>query len=366
MDKKVRVGMIGTRGWSEMIHINYLNKHPGVDLAAVCGRDRVYTTEIAQKYAIPHIFTDYRQMIDQVELDAVVVCSPDDLHYPMTMQALDKGLHVLCEKPLAYDVAQARAMRDKAETAGVIHMAFFTFRWVPLYLRLQHLIEEGYIGRCLSCDFHNLDGQANNTGYRWQMDSHRSNGVLGDRGVHSIDMARWLVDDIASVSARLETFLDWKAPDGGKLDASCDDALLMVRFANGAEGIIHASYVSFQADHGHTQRVVLHGDQGTLIAELPIFGCESSGSYIRGARYDDKAFQELPISENPEKDALYRKDLLSYAFDLFEREPVGDNLFINSILANQPVKPDFNDGLKAQEVITAAQESHNLGKWVSV
>lgn len=111
MDKKVRIGVIGTSGWSE-VHINNLKKHSGADLAAVCGRNLAHTTEIAQKYAIPHIFTDYRQMIDQAGLDAVVVCSPDDLHYPMTMQALDKGLHVLCEKPLALDVAQARAMRD--------------------------------------------------------------------------------------------------------------------------------------------------------------------------------------------------------------------------------------------------------------
>ena len=79
-------------------------------------------------------------------------------------------------------------MRDRAEAAGVVHMAFFTFRWVPLYLRLKQLLEEGFIGRCLSCDFHNLAGIANDTQYIWQMDPQRSNGVLGDRGVHTIDL----------------------------------------------------------------------------------------------------------------------------------------------------------------------------------
>src|SRR5512141_1225066 len=103
MDKKVRFGVIGTSIWSE-VHINILKKHPGADLSALCGRNQVHAAEIAQKYAIPRIFTDYRQMIDQAELDAIVVCSPDDLHYAMTMQAIEKGLHVLCEKPLAFDV----------------------------------------------------------------------------------------------------------------------------------------------------------------------------------------------------------------------------------------------------------------------
>jgi predicted dehydrogenase len=366
MDTQVRVGVIGTRGWAEMAHIAYLKKHPAVSLAAVCGRDGARAAEIAQKYAIPQVFSDYRQMIDHAGLDAVVVCSPDDLHYPMTMCALDKGLHVICEKPLAYTLSQAREMRDRAEAVGVVNMAFFTFRWVPLYLRLKQLLEEGFIGRCLSCEFHNLAGVANDTQYIWQMDPQRSNGVLGDRGVHSIDLARWLVGDITSVSARLETFLDWKTADGGKLVASNDDALLMVRFASGAHGTIHASYSAYRADHGHTQRTVFHGDQGTLVAELPLFRSESSGAFIRGARYEDKVFRDLPISENPVKDGIYRNALLSYFFDLFEQEPVGVTLFINSILAGKPVKPDFRDAVKAQEVIAAAQESQRSGKWVSL
>ncbi len=93
MDKKVRFGMIGTSYWSE-VHIQVLKKHPGADLSALCARNQVRTAEIAQKYAIPHIYSDYRQMIEQAGLDAIVVCSPDDLHYAMTMQALEKGLHV--------------------------------------------------------------------------------------------------------------------------------------------------------------------------------------------------------------------------------------------------------------------------------
>ena len=365
MTNKVRVGIVGIRGWAEGIHMNYIQANPRAELVAVCGHDPQRTAEVARKHGIPQIFTDYHQMIAQAGLDAIIVCAPDDLHYPITMAALDQRLHILCEKPLALNLEQAREIRDRAVSAGVIHMSFFTFRWVPFYLKIKHLLEEGYIGRCLSCEFHNLEGNPDNR-YMWQIDRQRSNGVLGDRGVHTIDMARWLVGDIARVNARLATYKDWQAPAGQALDAANDDALLMVEFASGAQGMIHVSYVSYQADHGHTQRVFLYGDKGTLVGELPIFGSTSSGTVLRGARYGEGPFQDLPIADDPAQEAFYHQHVLAYGYDVFGREMVGDNLFIDSILANRPASPDFNDGFKAQEVIEAAELSHQQGCWVSV
>ena len=129
MTDKVRVGVIGTSWYADLAHLPRIKSHSRAELAAVCGRNRERAEEMAGKYESPLVFTDYRDMIEKGHLDAVIVSTPDDLHYPMTMDALDAGLHVLCEKPMALNLAQAKEMYEKAESAGVKHMVFFTYRW---------------------------------------------------------------------------------------------------------------------------------------------------------------------------------------------------------------------------------------------
>ena len=140
MPERVRVGVIGTSWYADMMHLPNLKSHPRAELAAICGRNRERAEEMARKYEIPRVFTDYRELIEEGDLDAVVVATPDDLHHPMTMAALDAGLHVLCEKPMALNAGQAGEMYDKAEAAGVKHMVFFTYRWWPSYRYLKQLV----------------------------------------------------------------------------------------------------------------------------------------------------------------------------------------------------------------------------------
>ena len=195
---------------------------------------------MAAKYEIATVFTDYREMIAKGDLDALVVAAPDDLRYPMTMAALDAGLHVMCEKAMALNAGQAREMLEKAESAGVVHMVHFTWRWAPYTQYLRTLIGEGYIGRCFYCyiDTHSSGGRG--TQYRWRRDASRSIGILGDLGSHWIDLARWYVGDIARVSAHLGVYGDRLGPDGQPYDRSNDSATLLLEFENGAQGTIQA------------------------------------------------------------------------------------------------------------------------------
>jgi predicted dehydrogenase len=101
MTERVRVGVIGTSWFADGCHLPALKCYPRAELAAICGRNTDRADAMAKKYGIPLAFTDYREMIDKGNLNAVVVVTPDDLHYPMTMDALDAGLHVLCQKPLS-------------------------------------------------------------------------------------------------------------------------------------------------------------------------------------------------------------------------------------------------------------------------
>jgi predicted dehydrogenase len=122
MPDTVRVGVVGTSWWADLMHLPNLKSHPRAQLRAICGRSRIRAQELATKYAIPQVFTDYHDLISHGNLQALIVATPDDLHYPITMAALDAGLHVLCEKPLALTAIQARAMYEKAEAVGVKHI----------------------------------------------------------------------------------------------------------------------------------------------------------------------------------------------------------------------------------------------------
>ena len=366
MLSKVRVGLVGIRNWAIGVHLHQLRSHPGAEVAAICGRDLNRAEQAAVQHGISRAFSDYREMIDKGDLDAIIISTPDNTHYPITLAALEKGLHVVCEKPLAMSVAQAREMRDRAETAGVVHMPFFTFRWIPAFQRMKQLVNDGYIGRCLSCEFHFLEGIGRQSDYHWRFDPQQSQGVVADRGSHMFDLARWLVGDITRVNAHLVTFQTYPGPDGKPMDAICDDAWVMLEFAGGATGSVHTSWVTYRAERNIEQRVVLYGDQGMLEVDNPIAFSASPGTILRGARYGEQHLKELPVCDDPKLDAAYHQAMLAYAFDVFGREPVGDRLFIDSILANQPVSPDFTDGLKAQEVIEAAIASHESGRWVVI
>ncbi len=259
MPETIRVGVVGTSWFTETFHILPLKSHPGAEVAAVCGRREDYTQEIARKHAIPHAFIDYEAMIQHANLDAVVVSAPDDLHHSMSMTALEAGKHVLCEKPLALNAAQAREIVACAEDKGVVQMTNFSYRWMPNNQYMKQLVEQGYTGKPYHSHFRFHFGYGGGGDYAWRFDRQRSNGALGDMGSHMIDLARWLVGEIEWVSASLGIHIERQGPEGGTLDPANDTALLNLGFANGAQGSILASAASHLADRGVEQAVSIYG-----------------------------------------------------------------------------------------------------------
>jgi predicted dehydrogenase len=169
MADRVRVGVVGT-SWFAKIHLASLASHPEAELTGICGRNRERADSVAADHNIPHVYTDYRRMITSGFLDALVVVTPDALHYPITMAALEASLHVMCEKAMALDANQARQMYDAAEASGVVNMVGYTWRWVPPFTYVHHLIEQGYIGRCHHAHFQYQHGSAFAPAYKWQID----------------------------------------------------------------------------------------------------------------------------------------------------------------------------------------------------
>jgi predicted dehydrogenase len=360
MSQKVRVGVIGTSWWSDMMHFPALQSHPQAEMVVICGRNQHRAQEVAAKYGGTKTIRDYRKMIMEHNLDAVIISTPDNLHYEMALFAVDAGLHVLCEKPLAMNAQQAWEMFQKAADKGVKHMTYFTYRWMPFYRYLRDLIVQGAIGTCYHCDFWFPMGHGRSKEYRWRFDKKRANGILGDLGSHMIDMARWLVGDITLVSAQLGVAVERSGADGEDIDPANDSASLVVRFANDAHGAIRTSAVTHLADRGGLQQIKLYGKTGSLETDLVYRGSETR-ALIRYASSQDEHFQTLEVPESYWGDAD-PSDPLS----IFTKNPVGTRQFIEAILEDHPVEPNFYDGFKAQQVVDAALMSHEEGRTVSI
>jgi len=362
MAKQVRVGIVGTSWYADWMHLPALKSHPQVQLAAICGRKRDRTEEMAKKYEIPQIFTDYQALIEEAGIDAVVVAIPDDLHYPVTMAALDAGLHVLCEKPLALTLEQAQQMVTHAEEAGVKHMTYFTWRWLPVFQYLQRLIQEGYLGRCFYSQFRYVGGYGRNGQYGWKWDRQRGLGILGDLGVHMIDLAHWCVGDIAKVSAHLPTYIARPGVAGQSLDPTNDAALLTLQYADGSQGVIQASAVAHMGERSLECQVVLYGEAGTLEVDFNF----QDGYVIRGARSGEEQIKALAIPADILQGVDPASPIMEQIERVFTEQSTGTRLFIDAIVNDQPVTPSFYEGLKAQAVIAAALEADRRECWVAV
>jgi predicted dehydrogenase len=354
--RPVRIGLIGTSWWSASAFAPGLVAHPRAELVAVCGRDSTRARDFATKFGIGEVFHDPNELIASSGIDAVVVALPDDLHHRVTLAALDRGLHVLCEKPLASTEAQAREMRDRAVAAGVVHMVMFTYRWLPYYRYALDLLRDGFIGSCHHADFRFLMSYARAPHYAWRYDAARANGVLGDLGVHVIDLARLLVGEVSGVASRLAVVVERAGADGGRLEPANDSASLLLDFVGGASGTVHASAVSHLGDRAFVQEVRLYGSEGTLEVDLE-FGGAAVGS-VRGSRAAGAGVEHLTVPGS-----YWGSVDPSRPFAVLEEHSAGGRAFVDAVLGVGPASPDFSDGVEAQRVVDAALRAAGSGRW---
>jgi predicted dehydrogenase len=359
MARTVKVGVIGTSWWTDLMYLPSFQSHSGAEVVAICGRDEARAKEIAAKFGIPQVFANHRDLIARAGVEAVVISVPDDLHYAMTMDVLDAGLHVLCEKPLANNAVEARAMRDRAVAVGVKHMVLFTWRWQPHWRYLKRLLDQGFIGRCHQARFQFLVPLAGGA-YQWRYDSARANGVLGDLGSHMIDFAQWLIDDVAEVFADLQVLNPQAKPDGTATVPANDAAFVTLGLRNGAHAQVHVSAVERLGDQGAKIRVALYGDNGVIEAEHIFFGAEA-GVALRGTSGVDSQYRTLAIPIDL-SDRLDPADIMSP----YKIQSAGPRSFIDAILNDTAAYPDFGVGVKVQNVVDAALRSSATGQRVAL
>ena len=188
--EKIRVGICGL-GSMGMHHTLMLVKHENVELVAAADMEEAKRQRAKDELNVSHIFADGREMIRSVELDAVWVCAPTYLHAELTVQALEKGCHVFCEKPMARSEEECAAMQAAADKSGKFLMIGQVLRFWPEYVFLKNTVASGKYGKLLTLSMTRVGGVS--TGYEnWFLDEARGGTQIFDRHIHDTDAVLWI------------------------------------------------------------------------------------------------------------------------------------------------------------------------------
>lgn len=289
---EIGIGMLGY-AFMGKAHSNAFKKLPYIMypppaipvLQAIAGRDEEAVAEAAKRYGYAKYYTDWREMIADDRVQLFDNGGPNFAHAEPTIAAAKAGKHVLCEKPLARTAEEAKVMWDAVQAAevkhGVKHMVGFNYRFVPAIRQIRNLIDSGALGRIYHFRAIYLQEWIMphyNAPMMWRLDKEQAgSGALGDLGSHIIDLARYLVGEINSVSAMTRTFVPQRPnPDGSMGKVTVDDAFAaLVNFDNGAMGTLEAT--RFAAGRKNHQVIEINAERATVrfnlerLNELEVF-----------------------------------------------------------------------------------------------
>jgi predicted dehydrogenase len=347
----IRVGVIGT-GFGASLHLSALRENPDFETVAIGSRRPERARAAAHDHGIPAYFSDFRELVRDQNVDAVIVASPPHLHHAMAIAALEASKHVLCEKPMARNLAEARDMLRIAERVGTVAMVNNQLRFLPVRMRIAELVAEGYIGEphAASVVVHRSSlNDPHDRPWGWLMELEKAGGMLGATGSHYLDALRWWFGDVKAVAGAVSTMVrQRRLPDSSamaKVDAD-DNFAVILRFANGAIGSVH---VTATAGHEGDEEVTLSGSEGTLAIRE---------GQLLGARLGEFSLNELQIPER-----LFA-GLIPGGHYLVQPTTLLLRAWARAIRDGLPASPSFADGVKTQELIDGALRSSQQGRWI--
>lgn len=358
--KRWRVGIVGTGWWTGLEHLPGLQSRGDVEVTALCGRDPERLAALAGRFGVARRFTDWRELVAMDGLEVVVIVTPNALHLPVAMAALSAGAHVICEKPLALDVGQARQMAALARARDRRTLTFFTHRALAAAGQVKRLVDAGFLGRPLhvSATYFSASHLKPGKPAAWRMRrAEAGTGALGDIGSHLVDLARWWLGDVTRVAGQWQT--PHRQREGGEVDG--DEACsFLAQLACGAQGVFQAS--KLVAGRGNHQRIELHGDRGSLIYEAePGVDLTWTGRLLAG-RPDRTGLE--PVALDPDLvEGLDGPDPEAGRHAAYRRLT---NPFFASLSGGPAAGPDFDDGAAVQAVLDAVATSAEEGRWVDV
>ena len=258
---KIKVGVIGCGAIAQRRHITEYADNSQVEIVAVCDINEERVNEVAEQYNAK-AYTNYEELLNDADIDAISVCLPNYLHAEVSIAALNKGKHVLCEKPMATSKEEAEAMIQAAEASGKKLMIGHNQRFVPSHEKAREIIASGELGKIFS--FRTAFGHPGPEG--WSVDGKESwffrkeeafIGAMGDLGVHKTDLLRYVLgEEFVEVGA----FIESNAKENSDVD---DNAVCVLKTESGTIGTLAASWAYGREDNS----TIIYGENAILRLE---------------------------------------------------------------------------------------------------
>ena len=329
-------GLIGC-GWVASAHAWGVRgcADGGARLIAVSDLDRSRAEELANRFQVETIYENYGDLLQRDDIGAVSVCLPDFLHRQVVIEAAEAGKHVLCEKPLAMNVAEADEMIAACEANGVGLGLIMNHRYAPDNIRIKHALSNGAIGtQLIGSVVHSsgLTGPLDTSPWRGKV-NRAAGGVLSTQAIHFLDLLLWFMGPVRSVKAWTDT-LHWKIQDHE------DTAVLALRFRSGALATLTTTNGSPIMDDFTGTRIELHGTGGWVAIE---------GDVLR--RFETQGDYSLPDVDLP----TVPEGAGEIIFGVGHVHEVMD--FVNAVRGNHQVPIPGIDGRHLMAVIESAYRS---------
>lgn len=361
------IGLIGY-GFMGRAHAHALDRlslcypdAPDINKSILVGRNAKRTAEAAERFGFDNITDDSAVAI--ADVDVLYNTAPTHAHIRPTTAALSKGVHVLCEKPLAPTLEDAREMRVSASESDAVAATGFNYRYVPALRLAKRLVDDGVLGNIYRIEGRYMQDWYADPDAAWGWRAEKSQagaGVVGDQGAHTLDLARWLVGNIDRVCGQLATQITERpSHDGGEQRpvTTDDEYSALAAFENGAIGVFQGSRIATgrKADNS----ISVYGSEGALEFNLR----RMNELRVRGP--DDRGFEQWLVTES---DDPYLDTWWPPGHTLgWEHTIIHENYeFLTSIDDGTEYRPNFADGFAAQRLVDAIQRSANKQKWVSV
>src|SRR6056297_1745475 len=366
----LRVGFLGYRFMGKA-HADALARLPmffpdvpEVTRAVLVGRDEDALAVAADRLGFEETTTDWETALDQI--DVFYNLAPNYLHPEPTIAALDRDVHVLCEKPLAHDLDAAERMAEAATESDATAGIAFNYRFLPAIQMAKAVVESGEIGDVRQFRGKYLQDWLVDPDAPWSWRNSKElagSGALGDLGAHTVDLARFLVGDVAGdvtrLSGHLQTFVDERPTgDGETKPVTVDDAYTaQATFENGAVGSFEAS--RFATGHKNDHTIEIHGSDGSVKFSLERLNeLEYKSSESRG-------YETILVTDesDPYVDHWWPPGHVIG----WEHTFVHENYeFLSAVADSAAYEPSFADGLAVQRVLDAVERSDESGERASV
>lgn len=351
-----RVGYIGS-GWPDRVQIPAFTLG-GLKAQAIASRTPERARQVAEKYQIPEVYDKWQDLVSSPNVEIVSICTPPSSHREIAVAALRAGKHVICEKPMAMNVAEAEAMFAAAQAApGQLAIIDHELRFHPMRMQLRQMLKENAIGPIVRVELARLGADRLNpaTPFNWWAEEEHGGGMLGATGSHLIDTARWLVGRFEAIAGQLQIGHTIRTDgEGRRHQVTADDhADMLVRFAGGVQGRLTASGLT---PGGYGLTTLITGATGALKLDADDkLWIQRGESYPGGEwelvrlRYAVEDLSSLPTTGPFAVGSYYLAQTLATVL------PMGDAVL--------PEAASFYDGLVVQRVLDAVRRSAREGKW---